>query len=95
MAILALLFGLISWGIPLYYLIANKFSFQHVAFSLGFAMLSLFTIFNTLLYWIEAEDWAAIMDVYPTARLCAILLVIGVLAFNILSWLRRNRDKTA
>ncbi|MEY8292882.1 hypothetical protein AAK882_09590 [Carnobacteriaceae bacterium 52-44] len=91
MALLTLLLGLASWIIPIYSLFKKDFSSNRIIYSLGLALLSVTTLYTSLSGWIEVEDWSAILDVYPTSRTCVILLVVGVIGLNFLSWVNRKR----
>lgn len=83
-----LLLGIGSWLIPLYSWIKKSFSTGKVIFSFGLALLSLVLLFVSLSYWVNQEDWAAILDTYSTFRVCVILLIVGVFIFNVISWIR-------
>lgn len=91
MAFLTLLFGLASWLIPIVSLFKKEFSSNRIIYSLGLALLSVTTLYISLSRWIEVEDWSAILDVYPTSRMCVTLLVVGVIGLNFLSWVNRKR----
>ena len=89
--LLTLVLGLASWIIPIYNVFKKEFSLNQVIYSLGLALLSVTTLYIFLWRWIEVEDWSAILDVYPTSRTCVILLVVGVIGLNFLSWVNRKR----
>lgn len=91
--ILVLLLGLGSWIIPLYSLSKKDFSSNKLTVSLGLAVLSLSILLMQVIQWISQGDWATLLDTYVALRMCVIILISGVLAFNTFFWISSKKQK--
>lgn len=91
--ILVLLLGLGSWIIPLYSLSKKDFSSNKLTVSLGLAFLSLSILLMQVIQWISQGDWATLLDTYVALRMCVIILISGVLAFNTFFWISSKKQK--
>ena len=91
--IMVLLLGLGSWIVPLYSLAKKDFSSSRLSISLGMAFLSLSILFLQVTQWISRGDWAGLLDTYAVLRMCVIILILGVFAFNTLFWISSKKQK--
>ncbi|MDG5471289.1 hypothetical protein P6709_05980 [Jeotgalibacillus sp. ET6] len=66
-----------------------------MALGLSFTALTLCAEYSLVSNWVDAEDWAALMDVVPSMEKALWLLTIASILLNIIPIILERKDKRA
>jgi len=91
--LLALLFGLTAWVLPLLGIWKNCRGEWVSTVSMALCALALSSHFFYVEHLVQIEDWSALMDTRSGSLLAVEVLLIGAVLVNVLAWLVRQEQR--